>query len=440
MAPGLILSAPASGSGKTLLTLGLLRALNRAGIATAPAKTGPDYIDPGFLAAAAGMPCVNLDPWGMRAETLAYCMALGQQRAPRLLVEGVMGLFDGAVDGTGSTADLAAATGWPVLLVIDGKGQSASLAAVVRGFMTHRDDIRIAGLLLNRVGSARHRGMIEAALTKLPDAPPVIGAVPEDPALAVPSRHLGLVQAQEQADLDARIDAAAALIDAHIDRDALLALFADGRPVAGRGNGDPYLPPPGQRIAVADDAAFAFCYPALLSAWREAGAEIMPFSPLAGEGPDPSADSVYLPGGYPELHAGAIAANDVMRDGLSALAASGAAIYGECGGYMTLGEGLIDAAGTRHRMMGLLPVSTSFAEPRRSLGLRKLTLAADTPLGGRGARFSGHEFHYAVIETQRQGAPPLFTVTDAAGAARDDAGHVNGTVAGSFIHLIDRAP
>ncbi|MCH8808664.1 MAG: hypothetical protein IH993_02345 [Proteobacteria bacterium] len=201
----------------------------------------------------------------------------------------------------------------------------------------------------------------------------------------------------------------------------------------------PVLPPLGQRIAVARDTAFAFAYPFVLDGWRAAGAEITTFSPLDDEAPDPAADAVYLPGGYPELHAGRLAANSRFLEGLRGAAGRGAAIYGECGGYMVLGRGLVDAEGRRHALAGLLPVETSFVQPKMTLGYREAELVADGPLGPAGARYRGHEFHFA-SPLGTQGAAPLFRCRDALGAARGDPGGRIGTVMGSFLHLVDRAP
>jgi len=432
--PGLIIAATASGSGKTMLTTGLLRHFRRQGVAVAPFKTGPDYIDAGFLAAAAGRDCANLDCWAMRPETIAGLIAdLG---GDLIIGEGVMGLFDGATDQTGSTADLAALTGWPVVLVVDVRGQAASAAAVVRGFAGHRDDVPIAGVLFNRVGGASHGELLRDACAAL-DVP-VLGCIPRGDGLATGERHLGLVQAGEHEDLERLLDDAADAIAEHVDVAALQGL---ARPATldVEGAETPAIPTLGQRIAVARDSAFAFCYPWLLDGWRRAGAEISFFSPLADETPDGDADAVYLPGGYPELHAAHLAANRAFMAGLRDAAGRGAQVYGECGGFMVLGQALIDSDGVSHAMAGLLPHATSFAAPRLHLGYRRLTLAAGGPLGRAGMGFRGHEFHYAGI-TDGGAATPLFKGADARGRALHPLGAVAGSVFGSFAHLVDRAP
>jgi len=439
-APGFILAAPASGSGKTLATLGILRAFARRGVRVASAKVGPDYIDPCFHAAATARPCLNLDTWAMRDETLAGLAGELARASDLIVAEGVMGLFDGAMvplgtERDGSTAALARLTGWPVVLVVNVKGQAASAAAVVRGFAEHDPRVRLAGVIFNNVGMGRHLDILTEATAAAVPGLRVLGGIPRTPNLSVPERHLGLVQAHEHPDLPGFLDAAADLIEKSLDLDALAALarpagFAAAAPATP-------VPPLGQRIAVARDVAFAFSYPALLAGWREQGAELSFFSPLADAAPDADADAVYLPGGYPELHAGKLSGNATFLAGVRAAAQAGKAIFGECGGYMTLGEAIVDADGVRHPMLGLLPVETSFAKRRLHMGYRVATLETASPLGPKGARFRAHEFHYAAIVAESE-ADRLFSVVDAAGEPRGAVGLARGTVTGSFMHLIDR--
>jgi cobyrinic acid a,c-diamide synthase len=434
-APGILLAAPASGSGKTTLTLALLRALRRSGRTVGAFKVGPDYLDPMLHARACGRPAVNLDSWAMRIETLAGLADQVAAGVDLVLGEGVMGLFDGAADGQGSTADLASLLDLPVILVVDARGMAASAAALVEGFTRHRDDVEVAGIIFNRVASAAHEALLRRACDDR-FAQPVLACLPSDPRLALPSRHLGLVQAAEVPELEAFLEQAAEIVLAHTDLERLIRL---ARPFGLGLYGPPPRPlrPLGQRIALANDVAFGFAYPAVVEGWRIAGAEILPFSPLAGEAPAATADAVYLPGGYPELHAGRLAASAGFLDGLRAAAARSAFVYGECGGYMALGRALIDREGARHAMAGLLPVVTSFAEPRRQLGYRRLRALEATPLGSAGTTFRGHEFHYASL-VEGGDAPALFEVTDARRQALGELGARVGTVAGSFLHLIDR--
>ncbi len=437
--PGLVIAAPASGSGKTVLTLGLLRHLASMGRNVASAKAGPDYIDPAFHAAATGRPCLNLDSWAMRPDTLAQAACRLAREADVVICEGVMGLFDGAFvsngEPCGSTADLSRVTGWPVVLVIDAGAQAASAAAVLKGFATFQDGVEVVGVVFNRVGSERHGEILIDACARSVAEIPVLGCLPRAPGLELPDRHLGLVQASEHKDLEGFLDRAGAWVAEHLDVDGLVAL---ARPLAlGGGPSNPPLPILGQRIAVAADQAFAFSYPLVIDGWRDAGAEIVPFSPLAGEGPEPDADAVYLPGGYPELHAGALAAATGFMGGLTSAAARGASVFGECGGYMVLGRGLIDADGTRHAMAGLLALETSFAKPKLHLGYRRAVTVDGGTLGKAGTAFRGHEFHYAEVIEEGPGEP-LFHATGAEAQDLGPAGLVDGNVAGSFIHLIDR--
>ena len=433
MAPGIVLAAPASGSGKTVLCAGLLALYRRRGLTVRAFKAGPDYIDPGYHRLASGHDCVNLDPWGMRPQTLARRAAALSAGADLVIGEGAMGLFDGARDGTGSTADLASRLGLPVVLVLDTRGQGASVAAVAEGFVNHRADVAVAGVILNRVAGAAHERLLREALDAR--SIPVLGTVPRADALSLPSRHLGLVQASESG--RRWLHDATEVVAHAIDTDALAAL-ARRLQIAPETAAGAAIPPLGQRIAVAHDEAFGFCYEALMEDWRNVGAAVVPFSPLADEAPDGSADAIYLPGGYPELHAERIAGAACFLGGLRAGAARGVTVFGECGGYMVLGRGLIDADGCRHAMANLLPLETSFRERHLALGYRRASLAADGPLGTAGTGFRGHEFHYCSVVAE-EAERPLFDTCDATGAPLGHAGMTVGRVSGSFIHLIDRA-
>jgi cobyrinic acid a,c-diamide synthase len=427
IAPGLVLAATASGSGKTTLALGLARHLRKSGLTVACAKSGPDYIDPAFHEAASGRPCVNLDRWAMREATLAFLIE-ETSRADFVVCEGAMGLYDGVgAEGKGSTAELASFAGWPVVLIVDARGLGASAGPLVAGFARAAGAPEIAGVVFNRVGAASHATLLREALALHAPGIPFLGAVPRDAGLAHPERHLGLVQARERKDLDGFLDRAAGIVATHVD---IAALRAAARPSPRRGTASIPLAPLGQRIAVARDDAFAFAYPHVLDGWRRAGAELSFFAPLASQMPDAACDAVYLPGGYPELHAGKLAAAPFLA------ALRGRAVFGECGGYMVLGESLIDADGARHAMAGLLPLETTFAARKLHLGYRQATLIADHALGKRGTTFKAHEFHYSSILREGHGES-LFEARDARGTDLGAMGLRAGSVAGSFIHLID---
>jgi cobyrinic acid a,c-diamide synthase len=434
-ARGLIVAAPRSGAGKTTVTLGLLAALKRRGLAVQAAKAGPDYIDPAFHQAATGRKSVNLDSWAMRPSLLDALVVEAASRADMLVIEGVMGLFDGidaAAGRTGSTADLAARFVLPVLLVIDVSGQSQSAAALLRGFVTHDPEVKIGGVVLNRVGSERHRKFVADAIAA--SGIPVLGSVPRDEMIALPERHLGLVQAGEHGDLAERLDRLAAIAETHLDLDRILRLAVP--PHLAEAKQATALPPPGSRIALAQDAAFTFVYPHVLDGWRRAGAEIVAFSPLADEPPPKDCDSCWLPGGYPELHAGRLAGAHKFRDGLARFAAT-RPVHGECGGYMVLGEVLEDADGISHPMAGLLGHATSFARRKLHLGYREATLLADSPIGRAGSRLRGHEFHYATLVATGNDEP----LVELAGQGQrlGTSGSRRGHVTGTFFHAIAAA-
>lgn len=432
--PGLMISAPASGTGKTTLMLGLLRALSQQGCVVQPFKSGPDYIDPGFHRAACGRASFNLDSWAMAPGMMAGLVARAAG-ADLILAEGSMGLFDGVARpgeaGNGASADIAATMGWPVVLVIDVSGQAQSAAATALGFARFRADVTLAGVVLNRVASPRHEALVRVGME--PVGIPVLGALPRQAAVEVPERHLGLVQAEEHGAIDDLLDRAARAIADHIDLPRLLAA-ASGTAPAGTASTRPT--PPAQRIALARDAAFSFVYPHLLESWREAGAEILPFSPLADQAPDASADLCWLPGGYPELYAGQLAAAERFRTGLRAFGQT-RPVHGECGGYMAMGTALIDKDGVRHEMAGLLGLVTSYEKRRMHLGYRLAELVTSMPGHGAGARLRGHEFHYSTILGQPDA--PLARVTDATGAAVAETGSRRGLATGTFFHLIAEA-
>ena len=438
MTPGLIIAAPASGTGKTTVMLGLLAALTARGLVVQPFKNGPDYIDPAFHRAASGRASFNLDTWAMPGAMLDGLLGAADT-ADLVLAEGSMGLFDGVAApgavGNGATADLAVRMGWPVVLVIDASGQAQTAAAVAQGLARFRPGVRVAGVILNRIASPRHEALVRAGMAEA--GVTVLGSLPKRAAIAMPERHLGLVQAEEQPALQALIAEAAALMRDGVDLDALIAAAA--------ASPAPTVPtritPPGQRIALARDPAFSFVYPHLLQGWRAAGAEVLPFSPLGDQAPDPSADVCWLPGGYPELHGAVLAGADQFRAGLRAFAET-RPVHGECGGYMAMGQAIIGKDGTRYPMAGLLGLVTSFEQRKMHLGYRSATLAQAIPGHPSGSSLRGHEFHYSAILDQPDA--PLAQVTDATGATVPETGSTRlqsggGLSTGTFFHLIASA-
>lgn len=433
MTLGLIIGAPRSGSGKTSVTIGLLRALRRRGLTVRGAKSGPDYIDPGFHHAATGVPGVNLDSWSMVPDLLDRLAGGQATDADIMIVESAMGLFDGIVSDpgrSGAAADLARRYSLPTLLVLDISGQSTTAAAVIKGFSVYDPGVAIGGVVLNQVASERHEHQTRIAIEAL--GIPVIGAVYRNPDMALPERHLGLVQASEHTALEGFIERLADTMQRSIDLDAVLNI---ARPfAAGAGSAAHALSPPGQRIAIADDAAFSFLYPHAARHWRDAGAELVPFSPLADEQPDNSCDACWLPGGYPELHAGKIAAAVRFRHGLTRFAAT-RPVHGECGGFMVLGTTLEDAAGVTHPMTSLLGHRTSYAQRKMNLGYRQATLLHDSPIGRAGEIVRGHEFHYSKTVDVGSDAP-LADLFDGQGKPLGPSGARRGQVSGTFFHAI----
>ena len=427
MAKAFVVAATASGSGKTMLTLGLLRAFRNRGLKVASAKVGPDHIDPRFHEAASGRPCLNLDPWAMKREVVASILNDINHDADLIIVEGVMGLFDGPQGARGSTADLAEDQALPIVLVIDASHQGQSIAALAQGFINHRRGLTFAGVILNCVASDKHAAILTSALA--PFDIPILGIVRRSDSLNWPSRHLGLVQAQENQELELFIETISLAVARETKLDKLLTLGPEIRPESLQAT---VLPPLGQKIAVASDLAFSFAYPHILQGWKKAGAELSFFSPLKDEAPTTDRDAIFLPGGYPELHAGQISQNHQFLNGLKN---SKALIYGECGGYMVLGDALIDASGQPHAMAGLLPLTTSFATRKLHLGYRQLT-----PLGGPWTKpLRGHEFHYSSIENEGK-ADRLFKASDATDQDLGEIGLKRGHVMGSYAHIICEAP
>jgi len=416
-----------SGAGKTLVTLGLLRACARRGFDISAAKTGPDFIDTAFLAAASGKPAVNLDTFAMPAPLLSYLAQ--QQPGSTLFIEGVMGVFDGGPQGVGSSAGLASALGVPIILVLDVRHTAQTAAMLAAGLKATMPNTPIAGVILNHVASARHQALIDEALAQV--NMPQLGALPNCANLEIPSRHLGLVQADDLAadgQLITILDAAADFIDQHCDLEAIIQLAGPLPPASPPQN---LLPPPAQHIAIAKDAAFGFCYDHILHGWQKAGATLHLFSPLNDDAPADDTEFIYIPGGYPELHLPILSGAQNCFAGLRQAAERDCLIYGECGGFMMLGTAITDAQGGVFKMANLLDLHTSFANRKRHLGYRKFF-----PKNGffwQGPML-GHEFHYTSAIHQRGDA--LFDAEDGSAAALGTMGLKKGNICGSYGHII----
>ncbi|MBJ26050.1 MAG: cobyrinic acid a,c-diamide synthase [Alphaproteobacteria bacterium] len=432
---GLVIGAPASGCGKTTISVGLTRALRRNGAEIGVIKVGPDFIDPAFLSVASGTKCQNIDNWAMRNSLISYIFKKTTSNKDFVLIEGVMGLFDGAPNGKGSTADIASILGLPVLLVIDCKGMGASIAAVVKGFSSFRNDISISGVILNRVNSLKHEKILRKSLKTLDIQ--ILGAIPQDNQINLPSRYLGLIQAHEHKDLEERVERIADLVETYSDLESIKKIASNISIDKYSNFHPPPIPPIGQRISIAYDEAYSFIYHSIIEKWHQAGAEISFFSPLNGESINANADAIYLPGGYPELYVGKIIANKrFLRDLKVASTKSNITIYGECGGYLTLGKFIVDKDGNSHEMAGIFPIEASFYEKKLHLGYREAVICKNNPLGKKGTVYRGHEFHYANLKVPK-GLKPLFTISDSLSKTLGDSGSMIGNVMGSFIHLMD---
>ncbi len=449
MPKALVLAGVHSGCGKTSATLGLLRALARRGLRVQPFKAGPDFIDPGLHAAAAGTASHNLDTWMQPQDALRACFARCARAADMVVVEGVMGLFDGAngTDEAGSTAHLAKLLGLPVLLTVDAKAQARSVAALVRGFARFDPDLRLAGVLLNRVGSARHEAILREALAQAGDAP-VLGCLRRVEAIHLPSRHLGLVTAADSGELEAALSALADWVEQGIDIPALLAALPEvnlsGYPTASDEAAARPSVRAGARIGVARDRAFCFVYEENLRLLEEAGAELVLFSPLADAALPENLGGLYLPGGYPELSARELAANAAMRASVRAFCASGRPVWAECGGYMYLLAGLVDGGGGFFQMCGALPGRAVLRGTRAALGYRVARTLAAGPFGPAGTILRGHEFHYSEYDgSEYDGAESggeageprqaAFALTATDGRETLD-GQARGTIVGGYFH------
>lgn len=379
--PALLIAAPASGQGKTTVTAALARLHARQGKRVRVFKCGPDFLDPMILARASGQPVYQLDLWMVGEEESRRLLWQAAGEADLILIEGVMGLFD----GNPSAADLARRFGVPVLAVIDGAAMAQTFGALAHGLASFQPDLQFSGVLANRVGSTRHGEILRDSL---PEAIRWYGALPRSADVELPSRHLGLVQADELADLDARLEAAADALEASADV-ALPPAVSFAAPLSR--TVEPLLQ--GVRIGVARDAAFAFLYQANLDLLRQLGAELVFFSPLADTAL-PLVDSLYLPGGYPELHLRALADSQGMAEAIRTHHAAGKPILAECGGMLYLLDGLTDKAGTRGAMLGLLPGEARLQPRLTALALQTVEL----PEG----RLRGHTYHHSALETSLQ--------------------------------------
>lgn len=436
--PRVVVGGVQSGVGKTSLTLGVAAALVRRGLRVQAFKVGPDYLDPTYLALATGRPCYNLDPWMTGRDYPLALLARAGGAADLCLVEGVMGLYDGADAGSseGSTADVARLLAAPAVLVTDAHGASRSLAAVVQGFANFPEAPDLGGVVFNRVGSARHAAILRDAMASVGLEHLALGAVGRGALPELRSRHLGLTTADPRELPAATLAALADACEGAIDLDRLVAL-ARAAPELPAAPPAPAPPRVRARLGVARDPAFHFYYPDNLDALAAAGVELVPFSPLADPDLPPGLDGLYLGGGYPEEHAAALGQNVVMREAVRAFAASGRLVYAECGGLMYLARELADREGRRHPMAGVLPIATRMLPRRKALGYAEAETAQEGPWGAAGTRLRGHEFHYSEVE-EAGGLPdgwgPAYRLRRRREPAPGAEGYARGNVLASYLH------
>ncbi len=453
--PRLVIAGTASGVGKTSLTLGLVRALTRQGLRVQTFKVGPDFLDPTYLARASGRTCYNLDGWMAGQPYVVQLFARATADADLAIVEGVMGMFDGAsaCGLEGSTAEIAAWLNAPALLVVDAHGAARSVAATVKGFAEFEPGVCVAGMVANRSGSQQHRLWLSQALDAA-SLPPLLGAVPQGAFPALESRHLGLVAADPRSLTDQALEQLADACQEHLDlphlleiaraataidtQEPLVTLCAHGDRRVGpacEANVGPPSRLPKVRLGIARDEAFHFYYPDNLESLEQAGAELVPFSPLADAALPPDLDRLYVGGGYPEVHASRLAANAGMLESVRSFAVS-RPIYAECGGLIYLARTVTALDGTRHALAGVLPVDVAMLRSLKALGYAEVSLLADGLWGPAGAVCRGHEFHYSEItgdDAQHHGWRQAYAMR--CRGRRLEEGFAKGLVLASYVHL-----
>ena len=436
----IVIAAPHSGSGKTTVTLGIMEALKRRGLTVAPFKVGPDFIDPGYHRLVTGRPSINLDGWMCSAEFVRQTFVHHAQDADIAVIEGVMGLFDG-IGGTGedgSTAQVAKLTGSAVILVVDGKSMARSAAALVKGFAEFDPELHLAGVIFNNVASANHgRILSESVEAALPEVK-VLGCIPRDERLHIPARHLGLLSADENSLAPEFLDHLAETVRTFVDMGMVWSVATQRwTPEAPPGSRQSPVRPDVVRIALARDAAFSFVYEDNLRLLREAGAEIVGFSPLLDERLPDDICGIYLPGGYPEVFADTLAANAAMKEAVRAAILAGMPVYAECGGFIYLTRGVVDAkseSASLHELVGIFPATTRMLPRRKALGYREIEIGADAIVGPRGTVARGHEFHYSEMEALPDAVERLYRVRKN-GMELGSEGFRHRNCLASYIHL-----
>ncbi|MBR3622577.1 MAG: cobyrinate a,c-diamide synthase [Selenomonadaceae bacterium] len=419
----------ASGTGKTTVTAGILAALRKRNLSVASFKVGPDYIDPGYHEMVSGGSCHNLDSWIIGKEEVAGLFCRTARKADISVIEGVMGLYDGGKKGISSTAEIAKLIDAPVILVIDAKSMGASAAAVALGFRDYDKDVNFAGVILNRLGSESHEQMIREAMKKANIK--VLGAVRRNEDLHLPSRHLGLVPANETGN-ERNLSEVFCAIENQIDIDEIINIAMGAKAVE---SVDSAIDKNGIRdvkIAVAKDEAFSFYYEDSLAVLEEFGAEITEFSPLYDE-KIPECQGIILGGGYPEMFAQKLEENESMRNSIKKAVRNGVPVYAECGGFMYLMESIEDLSGKSFNMTGVIPSKAKMEPKLQTVGYVEAEQLQDTIFGKKGLKFRGHEFHFSIEEGG--GNSHAFMIEKIRTGAKYFEGFAEKNILGSYLHL-----
>jgi cobyrinic acid a,c-diamide synthase len=433
----IIIAAPVSGSGKTTVTIGLMECLKRRGLKVAPFKVGPDFIDPGYHRIVTGRPSLNLDGWICSPQVVQELFAEHSSDADIAVIEGVMGLFDGISGSSdqGSTAQIARLTGATVFLVINAKGFARSIAALVKGFAEFDPEVRIGGIIFNNVSSENHARVLREAIESAVPSIRVVGSIFRDSALNIPSRHLGLLTAEENELSGQYLDHLVEVIRSSIDFGMLWEIAGAGDMFELPVNREPVHSV--ARIAVARDKAFCFVYESNLKMLRHAGAELVEFSPIADNALPEGISGIYLPGGYPEVYADELSANSSMKSAIRVAIEDGMPVYAECGGFIYLTSGVVaygEEKSTIKELAGIFSVTTTMLKQRKALGYREITLKEDSILGKKGDKARGHEFHYSETGDMPEGIERIYQVSKGQSDLGSEGYRYKNCVA-SYIHL-----
>lgn len=427
---GICVAGTHSGCGKTTVALGIMSALVRRGYVVQPFKVGPDFIDPGHHRRITGRDSHNLDGWMMDQQTNRDVFDRYSRDAEVAVVEGVMGLFDGfsGRDEAGSTAQMAKWLALPTLIVIDARSMARSAAAVALGFSTFDAGLCLKGVIFNRVAGQGHGEMIQDAMSEFTDIP-VIGCLPRQDDIEIPSRHLGLVTDEDLQANDRRFESLGQWIEDHLDLDSFIepGAVVHEEDIIG-------FPGKDVRIGIAEDEAFCFYYPENKRLLRMAGADLVSFSPLRSKHLPKDVNGLYLGGGYPELHCKALSRNTSLLREIKDFGLSGRPIYAECGGFMYLMDGIRDFDGINHPMVGIFPMMSQMEKRLMRLGYREVEIRGESPLGPVGTIIRGHEFHYSRIREQGEGVNSIYSIMDRKGNMKEQEGYLRYHVLGSYVH------